>query len=53
MICGISEGKIEEETEMGFRIHTFIYGNVEVCCERQEKNILSSIASLGKAETLK
>lgn len=37
MICGISEGKIEEETETGFRIHTFIFGNVKVCRERQEK----------------
>lgn len=37
MICGVSEGKIEEETGMGFRIHTFIFGNLKVCNERQEK----------------
>lgn len=46
MICGVSEGKIEEETEMGFRIHTFIFGNLKVCSERQEKIILSTIVPL-------
>jgi len=33
----VNEGKIEEETGMGFRIHTFIFGNVKVCCEKQKK----------------
>lgn len=49
----MSEGEIKEERGMGFRIHTFISGNLKEYSERHMKNILNPVVPLRKAGTLK